>query len=50
MFELFVSKNLSGVPVNPGEAGGGGVLLIIIGGSVLLPGSPNPEPISDQKI
>ena len=47
MFELFVSKNLSGVPVNPG---GGGVLLRILGGSVLLPGSPNPEPISDQKI
>ena len=49
MFELFVSKNLSGVPVNRG-GGGGGVLLRILGGSVLLPGSPNPEPISDQKI
>ena len=47
MFELFVSKNLSGVPVN---GRGGGVLLRILGGSVLLPGSPNPEPISDQKI
>ena len=47
MFELFVSKNLSGVPVNPGE-GGGGVLLRILGGSVLLPGSPNPDPISDH--
>ena len=47
MCELFVSKNLSGVPVNPGKAG---VLLRILGGSVLLPGSPNPEPISDQKI
>ena len=48
MFELFVSKTLSGVPVN--GKGGGGVLLRILGGSVLLPGSPNPDPISDQKI
>ena len=24
MFELFVPKNLSGVPVNPGEGVGGG--------------------------
>ena len=49
MFELFVSKTLSGVPVN-GRGGRGGVLLRILGGSVLLPGSPNPDPISDQKI
>ena len=47
MFELFVSKTLSGVPVN---GRGRGVLLRILGGSVLLPGSPNPDPISDQKI
>ena len=50
MFELFVSKNLSGVPVNRGGGGGGPPLLRILGGSVLLPGSPNPDPISDQKI
>ena len=47
MFELFVSKYLSRVPVNPVVGEGG--LLEILGGSV-LPGSPNPEPISDQKI
>ena len=47
MFELFVSKTLSGVPFN---GRGGEVLLRILGGSVLLPGSPNPDPISDQKI
>ena len=29
--------------------GGGGLLLGILGGGV-LPGSPNPDPISDQKM
>ena len=32
MFELFVSNNLSGVPV---KGGGGGGHLIIIGGSLM---------------
>ena len=30
--------------------GGGGVLLGIFGGGVVLPGSPNPDPVSDQKM
>ena len=34
-----------GVPAG----GGGGVLLVILGGGV-PPGSPNPDPISDQKL
>ena len=41
-----------GFNVRPGwfkPGGGGGVLLGILGGGV-PPGSPNPDPISDQKI
>ena len=30
--------------------GGGGVLLGILGGGVVPPGSPNPDPVSDQKM
>ena len=30
--------------------GGGGVLLGILGGGVVSPGSPNPDPVSDQKM
>ena len=33
----------------PRKGGGGGVLLVIFGG-VVPPGSPNPDPISDQKL
>ena len=29
---------------------GGGVLLGILGGGVVPPGSPNPDPVSDQKM
>ena len=51
--QIWVSKYLSGVPVNRGGGGGGGggggILLGIVGGGV-LPSSPNPEPISDQKM
>ena len=39
----------SGPQGNVREGGGGGVLLGILGGRV-PPGSPNPEPISDQKM
>ena len=46
MFELFVSNKGWG----GGGGGGGGGLLRILGGSVLLLGSPNPAPISDQTI
>ena len=34
---------------NSMEEGGGGVLLVILDG-VVPPGSPNPDPISDQKM
>ena len=45
-FYLLILKETSAVP---GGGGGRGVLLAILGVGV-PPGSPNPEPISDQKM
>ena len=42
------ARPLDLLPISP-FSGGGGVLLGILGGGVPL-GSPNPDPISDQKM
>ena len=50
---IFLSQNvrgLRGAYVAGQLGGGGGVLLGILGGGVVPPGSPNPDPVSDQKM
>ena len=44
-----VGKQLKCYGTSPGGGGGGGVLLGILGRG-MPPGSPNPDPISDQNI
>ena len=46
-----LGRHFSGklVVASQGRGGRGGVLLVIFGG-VVPPGSPNPDPISDQKL
>ena len=46
---LTFSNNPDGSAYQPKKAAPGGVLLAILDGGV-LPGSPNPDPIQDQKM
>ena len=48
---IFRSQNVRGLrgAYVAGQLGGG-VLLGILGGGVVPPGSPNPDPVSDQKM
>ena len=45
----FLGRHFAGKLASGGVPRKGGVLLVIFGG-VVPPGSPNPDPISDQKL
>ena len=49
---ILLSQNVRGLrgAYVAGQLGGGGGLLGILGGGVVPAGSPNPDPVSDQKM